>query len=196
MVTVLCAGLYRPERTQTTWTRWPQQTERLLTMAGAACAPYGGRVERVPGGDVLAIFGLDRIHEDDAERAIRAALAIQQAAQAQALAVQIGINTGMAYCTRAGPAADAEALLMGPMVNLAARLRNRAGSGEILVGSAAYRPTRGVFDFAGAGAGAARLRQTRERLPGLAPAQPYHKGARDRGTARRAGRPRRGDGAA
>ena len=37
---------------------------------------------------------------------------------------------------------------MGPMVNLAARLRNRAGSGQILVGSAAYRPTRGVFDCA------------------------------------------------
>ncbi|MBW7885469.1 MAG: AAA family ATPase, partial [Caldilineaceae bacterium] len=83
----------------------------------------------------------------DAERAIHAALAIQQ--PAQKLAISIGINTGIAYCVRAGTATGVEAQLMGPMVNLAARLRNRAGSGEILVGSAAYRPTRGVFDFAG-----------------------------------------------
>ena len=148
VVTVLCASLHLAERGDDDVDMLAAQTERLVAMAGAACTPYGGRVERVPGGDVLALFGLDRIHEDDAERAIRAALAIQQVAQAQALAVQIGINTGMAYCTRSGPAADAEALLMGPMVNLAARLRNRAGSGQILVGSAAYRPTRGVFDCA------------------------------------------------
>jgi hypothetical protein len=124
------------------------RAERLLALANTACAPYGGRVERVPGGDVLIIFGLDRIHEDDAERAIRAALAIQQAAQAGDLAVQIGMNTGMAYCSRPGLAANAEALLMGRVVNLAARLRNRVSSGRILVGSTAYQSTRGVFDYA------------------------------------------------
>jgi DNA-binding SARP family transcriptional activator len=155
MVTVLCAGLRPAEPPDDDIDTLAAQTEQLLAMAGTACAPYGGRVERVPGGDVLAIFGLDCIHEDDAERAIRAGLAIQQAArtqglgsQGQALGVQIGINTGMAYCARPGPTAEAEVLLMGGVVNLAARLRNRAGSGGILVGSPAYRSTRGVFDYA------------------------------------------------
>ncbi|MFO7632291.1 MAG: AAA family ATPase, partial [Caldilinea sp.] len=146
VVTVLSAGLSVPEHADDVQTL-VAQAEQLLTMTDAACARYGGRVARVPGGDVLALFGLDHIHEDDAERAIRAGLAIQQAAQAQDLAMQIGVNTGMAYCAYVG-SANAEALLMGAVVNLAVRLRNRAGSGAILVGGATYWPTRGAFDFA------------------------------------------------
>jgi DNA-binding SARP family transcriptional activator len=97
VVTVLCAGLHPAENEDDDVEMLAAQAEQLLIMAGAACTPYGGRVERVPGGDVLAIFGLDLIHVDDAERAIRSALAIQQAARAQALAVQIGINSGVAH---------------------------------------------------------------------------------------------------
>ena len=195
VVTVLCAGLYDPEHTIDLDTL-VAATDRLLTMTAATCALYGGRVERMPGGDVLAIFGPDRSHEDDAERAIRAALAIQQSAQAEALAISIGINTGMAYCMRAGPAKAAEALLMGTMVNLAARLRNRAGSGGILVGSAAYRPTRRGVRLCQPGTGIAWLCPACERLPGLAPAQPCHEGTGDRGLAGRVGRSRRRDGSA
>lgn len=146
VVTVLCAGLCMPEHTDDV-DALVAQAEELLTIASAACASYGGRVERLPGGDLLALFGVDHIHEDDAERAIRASLTIQEAAHEQALAVQIGINTGIAYCTRTSPGAETEALLMGPVVALATRLRTYAGSGETLVGASTYNPTRGVFAF-------------------------------------------------
>jgi DNA-binding SARP family transcriptional activator/regulation of enolase protein 1 (concanavalin A-like superfamily) len=148
VVTVLCAGLSLPEQTDDV-DALVAQSELLLALTTAACAPYDGRVERVPGGDLLVIFGLHRIHEDDPERAIRAALALQQSALAQHMPVQVGVNTGLAYYSRIGPTADAEALLMGAVVNLAARLCNSAGSGEILVGVATHRLTRGVFNFAG-----------------------------------------------
>jgi DNA-binding SARP family transcriptional activator len=151
IVTVLSAGLHPGQRTDdesaAAVDELVAQSDRLLAIARAACEPYGGRVQRMPAGDVLALFGLDRIHEDDAERAIRAGLAIRQAARAEVLAVQIGINTGMACCTHPGPAAQAEALLMGSMVSLAARLRDCAVSDQILVGRTAYRPARGVFDY-------------------------------------------------
>ena len=103
VVTVLCAGMHLAERGDDDVDMLTAQSEQLLAIADAACAPYGGRAEHVPGGDVLAFFGLDRIHEDDAERAIRAGLAIQQAARALALAAQIGINTGTAYCRGLAP---------------------------------------------------------------------------------------------
>jgi DNA-binding SARP family transcriptional activator len=148
MVTVLSAGLQWSEHVNDDLDVLVAQTEQLLAMARAACVPYAGRVERAAGGNVLALFGLDRIHEDDAERAVRAALAIQEASRGQSLPVQIGVNTGLAFCIRPGPGAPADAQLMGMTVNLAAQLRDHAGSGGILVGGAAHRPTRGVFDYA------------------------------------------------
>jgi DNA-binding SARP family transcriptional activator len=180
VVTALCAGLCMPEHTDDVDTL-VAQSEHLLSITGAACAPYGGRVERVPGGDVLAIFGLNRIHEDDAERAIRAGLTIQQAAQAQDLAVQVGINTGIAYCTRVTPAADTEALLMGPD-DQSGRSAAQPGWQRGDSGGRRHPPAHaGRVRFRWAGAGAARLRPTGERLSGAAHAQPHHEGARDRG---------------
>ncbi|MBW7882144.1 MAG: tetratricopeptide repeat protein, partial [Caldilineaceae bacterium] len=63
VVTVLCAGLYAPDHADDLGTL-VAATERLATVTATACAPYGGRVERLPGGDVLAIFGADHSHED------------------------------------------------------------------------------------------------------------------------------------
>ncbi|MFN8495825.1 MAG: AAA family ATPase [Caldilineaceae bacterium] len=122
------------------------QAEQLFTLTTNACAPYGGQVERAPGGDLLAIFGLETMHEDDPERALRAALSIQQATAAEALAVQMGVNTGLIYC--AHPSAADTPTVLGAAVNLAVQLRSRAAVGQIVASKALYRATRGVFDVA------------------------------------------------
>lgn len=117
----------------------------LTTLVENAARSLGGRIEYGVGEDILAIFGHDHIHEDDAERAVRTALTIRQAAQDQRLGVQIGINTGMAYC-RGQSGATGKSIIMGPVVNLAARLRDCAADGQILVGRQTYLPTRGLCD--------------------------------------------------
>jgi DNA-binding SARP family transcriptional activator len=116
----------------------------LLTIAQRAAAPFGGAVEPVVAEDILILFGVDHVHEDDAERGLRTALAIGQAARRAGLAVQIGISSGLAYCRHQGMAADA---ILGPPVNLATRLRNRARAGEILVNRQVYLSTRGLLAY-------------------------------------------------
>jgi hypothetical protein len=54
-----------------------EATRRLLSIVEEACAPYAGRIEQVAGEVFLVIFGVDQVHEDDAERGVRAAIAIR-----------------------------------------------------------------------------------------------------------------------
>jgi len=117
---------------------------QLLAIGEEASAVYGGRMEPMAGEDILISFGSDQVYEDDAERAVRTALAIQQAVERSGLVVHAGVSAGMAYC-RQGP--DARSLVLGATVELAARLRNRAGAGQILVSRPVYLPTQGVFIF-------------------------------------------------
>src|SRR5207253_1209298 len=67
---------------------------RLLGMMADAIVKFGGRVDRFLGDGALAIFGMPQAHEDDAERAIRAALEIRAAAGQLGTPVTVGINTG------------------------------------------------------------------------------------------------------
>lgn len=115
----------------------------LLAIAQQAGAPFTGQVEQIAGADLLVLFGVEQVHEDDAERAVRTALAIQEATQTSGIAVRIGITTGMAYCRRSA----AGVTVVGSPVNLAPRLRNRAAAGQILVNRNVYLPTRGVFVY-------------------------------------------------
>ena len=124
-----------------------EDAQRLLEIAKETAEPYAGQVQSVVGEDLMIFFGADRVHEDDAERGVRAALAITAEAAEGGLAVQAGVNSGMAYCRRPAGGGSSAFTVMGPVVNLATRLRNRAGAGEILVGAGAFRPTSGVFDY-------------------------------------------------
>jgi len=124
-----------------------EDAQKLLEIANEAAAPYAGQVQSVTGEDLLIFFGADRVHEDDAERAVRTALTIMKAAAERGLGVQASVNSGMAYCRRPTGGEPSEFTVMGPVVNLATRLHNRAGAGKILVGAGAFRPTSETFDY-------------------------------------------------
>ncbi len=95
---------------------------------------HGGIVEKFAGDAVLAAFGVPQAHEDDAERAARAALAMRQAVLELGLEARIGLEAGELVVE------DSESTFAtGEAVNLAARLQQAARPGEILVGPTAYR---------------------------------------------------------
>jgi len=97
---------------------------------------HGGKVEKFVGDAVMAIFGLPQLHEDDALRAVRAAVAMRDAVLGLGLEVRIGVNTGEVV------AGTGETLATGDAVNVAARLEQAAGAGDVLIGSATERLVR------------------------------------------------------
>jgi class 3 adenylate cyclase/tetratricopeptide (TPR) repeat protein len=99
---------------------------------------HGGIVEKFAGDAVMAAFGIPQAHEDDAERAIRAALAILDSVHDLGLEARIGVESGEVV------ADDTDSTFAtGEAVNIAARLQQEAGPGEILLGPTAYRLTLG-----------------------------------------------------
>jgi class 3 adenylate cyclase/tetratricopeptide (TPR) repeat protein len=95
---------------------------------------HGGIVEKFAGDAVLAAFGVPQAHEDDAERAARAALAMRHAVDELGLEARIGIEAGELVVE------DSDSTFAtGEAVNLAARLQQAARPGEILIGPTAYR---------------------------------------------------------
>ena len=90
------------------------------------------------------VFGVPHAHEDDPERAIRAALEIREAAHHLALEVTAGINTAEVYVGEIGSERHHETTVMGPAVGLAARLQEQAQPGQILAGEVTQRLTRRV----------------------------------------------------
>ncbi|MDQ6858107.1 MAG: AAA family ATPase [Chloroflexota bacterium] len=107
---------------------------------------HGGTVEKFIGDAVMAVFGVPAAHDDDPDRAVRAAFALRDGltsahdAEGPALRVRIGVNTGEAV---AGSAESAQFLVTGPAVNAAARLQQAAAPGEIVVGDLTKRLTAG-----------------------------------------------------
>ncbi len=97
---------------------------------------HGGTVEKFVGDAAMAIFGLPQVHEDDALRAVRAAVVMRDAVLAFGLEVRIGINTGEVV------AGGGETLATGDAVNVAARLEQAAGAGEVLIGTPTERLVR------------------------------------------------------
>src|SRR5215218_7525311 len=97
---------------------------------------YGGTVEKFAGDAVMAAFGVPQAHEDDSERAVRAALEILSTVDDLGLQARIGIEAGEVV-TGAGDSTFAT----GEAVNLAARLQQLAEPGQILIGPSAHRLT-------------------------------------------------------
>jgi class 3 adenylate cyclase len=113
--------------------------DRCMGEMGAVVERFGGSVDKVIGDALMAVFGAPVAHEDDSERAVRAALEIQRRASEQAgnfggLRVSIGVNTGEVIFAPVGPQGRRELTVMGDAVNTAARLQAAAPPEGVLVG--------------------------------------------------------------
>src|SRR5438477_10158459 len=98
----------------------------------------------------MALFGAPVAHEDDPERAVRAALAIRDwVAEEGELEVRIGVNTGEALVNLGARPEAGEGMAAGDVVNTAARLQVAAQPNGILVGETTYRATRRTIEYRG-----------------------------------------------
>jgi class 3 adenylate cyclase/tetratricopeptide (TPR) repeat protein len=131
-----------------------EETRDLLTryfdLASDVIGRYGGSVEKFIGDAVMAVWGAPVAHEDDAERAVRAALDLVDAVRGLApeLAARAGVLTGEAAVTLG---ATNQGMVAGDLVNTASRLQSVAPSGAVLVGESTQRAASAaiVFDAAG-----------------------------------------------
>ena len=109
---------------------------------------HGGTVEKFIGDAVVAVFGAPLVHEDDAERAVRSALAIRDwALEEDAVDVRLAVNTGEALVSVDARADAGEGLVAGDVINTAARLQTAAPVNGILVGEKTYRATEGPIEY-------------------------------------------------
>ena len=108
---------------------------------------YGGTVEKFIGDAVMALFGAPVTHEDDPERAVRAALAIRDFALDEGLELRVGITTGEALVRLDAQPEAGEGMASGDVVNTAARLQAAAPVNGVLLDEMTYRATRHVIEF-------------------------------------------------
>src|SRR3982074_1391036 len=120
---------------------------------------HGGTVEKFIGDAVMVVFGVPRLHDDDAERAVRAALVMRDAMRdlhselRVSRAARIGVNSGEAV---AGSGHEGQFLVTGDAVNVAARLQQGANAGEVVVGALTGPLTRAAIEYAAPSAVAAK----------------------------------------
>ena len=131
-----------PEALQGVWSRYHETAREVLER-------HGGTIEKFVGDAVLAVFGIPVVHEDDAVRAVRAAVELRtelaslndelERAYGVRIDVRTGINTGEVF---AGDPAHGDPFATGDAVVVAKRLEANAAGGEILVGDATIRLVR------------------------------------------------------
>jgi class 3 adenylate cyclase/tetratricopeptide (TPR) repeat protein len=131
----------------------PEDVRSLLTdyhgRLRAELERFGGTVEKFIGDAVMAVFGAPVAHEDDPERAVRAALAIRDWAieQGDEFQVRVAVNTGETLVALDARPGEGEAMVAGDVVNTAARLQSAAPLNGVLVGTQTHRATSRVFDY-------------------------------------------------
>ncbi len=133
----------------------PEELRSLLhayrVLCGDVIARYDGFVARYVGDGILTYFGWPIAHEEDAERAVRAALEIvhtvKQASSTEDLAVRIGIATGPVVVGEAAGTGDQSKLAVGSTPNLAARLQALATAGQIVIAASSRRLVGNVFEL-------------------------------------------------
>lgn len=129
----------------------PEAVRNLLDRCFSGLArvvdAHGGVVDKVVGDEIMAVFGAPTVHEDDAERAVRAALGLHAALADvdPALVLRVGINTGEVLAGPVGPGGGYT--VTGDAVNTAHRLVTVAKPGEVLVGERTWLATRGAMEY-------------------------------------------------
>ena len=108
---------------------------------------HGGTVEKFIGDAVMALFGAPVAHEDDPERAVRAALAIRDFAVEEGLELRVGVTTGEALVSLGASPSEGEGMASGDVVNTAARLQSAARVNGILADETTYRSTRQTIEY-------------------------------------------------
>lgn len=121
-------------------------TNEILIDLAETVSRYDGHVDKFMGDSIMALFGAPVAHEDDAERALRAALEMRariasragrhQATHGRSLALHIGINSGPVIAGHVGSVRHGSYTVMGDTVNIAARLEKAARPGQILLSNA------------------------------------------------------------
>lgn len=125
--------------------------DRCFDRLGEDIAAFGGQVDKVVGDAIIALFGAPTAHEDDAERAVRAGLKMQETLRREAestgvdLRMRIGVNSGLVLVGSMQVAGSVTA--MGDVVNTASRLQTAARPGEVLVGPATHQATSRVIAY-------------------------------------------------
>lgn len=128
-------------------------TDRVLAALAGAVKTFGGHVDKLTGDGIMAVFGAPVAHEDDAERAVRAALSMQRAVRrvldderggGGPLGLRVGLNTGDVI---AGIQAALEYTVIGDTVNTAARLADAAAVGAVYAGDRTAAATRHVASW-------------------------------------------------
>jgi class 3 adenylate cyclase/tetratricopeptide (TPR) repeat protein len=127
--------------------------DRCLRRLGQEVDRYGGRVDKYIGDNVMALFGAPVAHEDDAERAVRAALGMQAAmteinadrelTHEVNFALRVGVNSGEVL---AGAMGDGYTVI-GDTVNVAARLQSAGRPGSVTVGERTVRATSDAVEY-------------------------------------------------
>jgi class 3 adenylate cyclase len=126
-----------------------QQMTRYYERMKEVAETHGGMVEKFIGDAVMVVFGVPRLHDDDAERAVRCGLAMQEAMAELSqelqieLTVRVGINSGEAV-VRSG---DDGQFIVGDAVNVAARLQQNAEAGEVIAGPLTEQLTRAAVAY-------------------------------------------------
>ena len=105
---------------------WASVLGRYFELLRGVVEKHGGMVEKFIGDAVVALFGVPTLHEDDALRAVRAALEMPAAARSVGLEVRVGINTGEVIASAQNA--------MGHAISMAARLEQSASAGAVLIG--------------------------------------------------------------
>ena len=113
----------------------------------------GGTVMKYIGDGVMAVFGVPTTHEDDAVRAVRAAMAMTARVREIAstrnaeVALRVGVNTGLVMVGTVGAGSRASADIMGATVNVASEIESTAQPGQVLVGGATERLVHDRFEL-------------------------------------------------
>jgi DNA-binding SARP family transcriptional activator len=138
-VTVLIAGAAELEDAALDPELRRRRDDRALAELAPVLQRHGATVERLPDGRVMGVFGVPSAHEDDALRAVRAAVELREAFADSNEAPRSGIATGEVLT---GSAGSGEPLVLGAAVETAAALQQEGRPGEILLSETSYRLVR------------------------------------------------------